>query len=948
MSVQILHSVPEFYFFGTGGTAPSSILAQPAAVSQIKDSDLWVLLTDGEVPDREVTQLATLAEQEAVTQVPVILLITGGHYTSPERENISVGITFFASATDALILYKSIKDGALYVVDAKGVFQGLGDPTSDLSDWNKLPKFASEEIFKKELASRNITFDAERGLRERRGISLGPHWNLITDNGLVKVNELLEQGHIASKDLRNLLQEEAISQLALTCKIRGRLDALRNLLIRHKQQEMVVRLEDSKGAGKLIAELQATTDTVKKLQLGDQLRQAHAANRAAYQHQKNNPGEEVRLVAEQNRLIDRGLRIISGFEKSSYTADILNRKSNRAMRADIVSTADTGTKLAALDLADGIKAFRGSCSICCGDSEIMSVVLKQLETVEENTSDFALNFPLAAAHSKHNADIISSQSICFQCALLMDRSIYKENIVAILPALEFAGPNKTYMIHQLYLALTAGLATGASILIQLFAGILDRTFNVKAWCAKDGDEEAFARRGVLEWLLHTLLENCICRENFTETGKWVNYPQALKWAVNDFKTAGLDSWIIQYPIAGFTQLMRWYEILDLDVDKELVIAKQHAKLVHYTTSCIMSKMLKSSDSEKWQNQFLRVIYDQFNAPGVPLDDGQGSLIATNKFWERLETALEADRWADVRYFLSLFKRHEDHSIERVQIIVFWALFTQKSHTTPKTFFANLKLREPLASTVLDTLSPLLKQAVSEVLLSIFCTSRKDRVFVIHNTGAVPPFVSPYGPSVLQCGHPGCGVKFYDPAKANKEILQQTVREGRAKHLAEAFKADNTFNGSQTGLPDATAAPKAPSSFHITLHISTARTWHRLDQHRRRKVMHAIEDGSDSTALTKFIGDVCYEVCAKSHRGESYLSRPLKTITNRFYLGNIYSHNLTDDIRNVLPSFAKALKTASVKLGLKDSTGVGFEHDWTQNTVAWKLEYELGLQEQENS
>ena len=72
----------------------------------------------------------------------------------------------------------------------------------------------------------------------------------------------------------------------------------------------------------------------------EQLRNAHAANRAAYLELQNSPSEESRLATEINRLINRGLAIISGFEKSSYTADILSRKSNRAMRSEVLSAED--------------------------------------------------------------------------------------------------------------------------------------------------------------------------------------------------------------------------------------------------------------------------------------------------------------------------------------------------------------------------------------------------------------------------------------------------------------------------------------------------------------------------------------------------------------------------------------------------------------------------------
>ncbi|KAI4090794.1 MAG: hypothetical protein L6R37_007837 [Teloschistes peruensis] len=219
-------------------------------------------------------------------------------------------------------------------------------------------------------------------------------------------------------------------------------------------------------------------------QLREQLRQAHAANRETYTKLRDKQAEEQRQASELNRLINQALQIISGFEKSSYTADILNRKSNRAMRASVVSADDSVIHVAALDLSIDINAFRDSCSICCEYNQIMSIVLKRLGTVEENTADFALNFPLAAAQAKQNQDMVSAQCIYFQCALAISPSIYPEAIVAILPTVDYEGPNKRYVDHQLTLAITAGLITGASGIVQLFLTILDRTLETKDWCSR--------------------------------------------------------------------------------------------------------------------------------------------------------------------------------------------------------------------------------------------------------------------------------------------------------------------------------------------------------------------------------------------------------------------------------------------------------------------------------
>jgi len=154
-----------------------------------------------------------------------------------------------------------------------------------------------------------------------------------------------------------------------------------------------------------------------------------------------------------------------------------------------VSAADGEIHLAALDLSDEINGFRGTCTICCGENQITSIVLKRLDTVEKNITDFALNFPLTAAQGEQNADMISSQCICFQCTLLCLGSIYQEDIAATIPTIEYRDVNKKCIDHQLALAITAGLATGASGIAQLFMAILDRTLTPKVWCSRDHSED---------------------------------------------------------------------------------------------------------------------------------------------------------------------------------------------------------------------------------------------------------------------------------------------------------------------------------------------------------------------------------------------------------------------------------------------------------------------------
>ena len=916
-----------------GGTDPSCILKKPEAAKEIREADVWFLLTDGEIPAYNVTSLTRVADQEGLTSIPVVLLIVGHQGSSPDKENISVGVSFFASASDALIIYMHAKKGVYYVIDAKGVFEGLKDNQSqDLSDWKNLRMFKNEKELKKALTSDNIRFSMDRSRRSTTGISLGQEWDVATQGSLVLVSELLGQDRLALPDLRALLQEEAINQLSLACKTRGQLGMLRDLLIRHKQREVIVRLEDRHGAIKIMEAMQNSQDSEEKARLRDELQRAHLANREAYQTLRNHPSEEMKATMEINRLVDRALQIAAEFEKSSYTADILSRRSNRAKRAEKVSTADSDRQLVALDLSENVTSFRSGCSVCCGEDEIMSVSLKRLEHPESNTDNFALDFPLAAAANSQNSNAMSSQLVCFQCALLLERSIYHEDIVAVLPTVSCSGANKDYLIRQLYVALTADLKTGASGVLQLFAAILDQTLEDKSWCAKDvsDDLEVVARRNMMGWMLKDVLENCPCREDFTSTGEWVNYPKALRWAANEFLTADLDSWIIQYPIAGFKQLMRWYEVLDLSVDQNLLTAIRDAKLLNLVTTKVMDSLYqKHSLGDGWKVPYISVLYSEFNAPGVPRYLAHDTLVNTENFGHRLGSALNSANWSDIHSFLALFGTIWDLVlVRRVQMVVFWSLYLHKGHATPKTLFGIWKDKNPLAFPILDTeiksTSKFPMEEVDAKLLSIFCHSnRDDQIFRIHMSEEVTPFFSPYGPSVLHCTKPGCGVKFYEYEDLDSTDLNLIIRERRAKHLSEAWAALPDHMIGQTGLPQNTEIPNAPSSLHYTLHISTAKVFSRLSVAQRQKIVRAVDANDREDAdLQQYLDLIREQICITSHRG------------------NIYTSEITDKIYAVLPSFVAALRLASKKDGLQDQSGCAFEFDWTQNKIIAKMEYEL--------
>lgn len=945
---QVVDSIGLGYFARKNQwTCPQAILKEPSAVAEILSSDIWCLLTDGEINSSNIEDFIQLASVHELLHNPVVLLFVGEKQPTPARTNISVGIPFFTRVTVGLVLFKDSITGELYVIAAKGSLAPLASSSNDsskvdLGSWTSYPCYSNEaELMRRceELSLWVVSSKWRQTTKESRLC-------LIRDSGtqaLVDVYQLLVLSRIGLSDLAQLLEEESITRLAVFCKGYDRLADLRALLVRHAQQETVVRLEDFNGASRILEAMQSTkltSDESKKLR--EQLREAHAKNRAAYLSLKDHPSELQLQKRNFNTLIDRGLAILSDVEQFGYTAEIFSRKSNRARRAKRVSTAAVPMLLSAVSLSESVNAFRSSCSICCGEDQIMSIVLKKSEAAEENTTNFALNFPLAVAQNERNLDMVSSQCICFQCALFCKQSIFKETLSAIIPTVDYKGSNESYINHQLTLAITAGLSTGISGIGQIFMSILDRTLETKNWCSDQSDleddqkdSEILIRHNALKWMLSNLLQNYGCRENFSEGGEFVDYPQALKWATADFERTELDSWVVQYPLAGFNQIVRWFDVLKLEISKSISDLMLKTKLIHLVVTSMMAKLLEDEARDRaWTHPFLQLIYQQFNTPGVPLDRGSASILGSDLFWSKLETAL--GQYSSVKRFLALFTSSTRQEVaQRIQIIVFWVLHYQKAHASPKTFFRTIRLQEPLAAAALAPGTKLPGTAVRDILLSIFYHPQASHE-TSHCQDINPPFVSPYGASVLECGQPSCTVKFYSELDP-KSLDLEAVRKRRAEHLKEVYG---------TSVPERTFTPAPPTSTHCNLHMSIARVWSRLNRTNNSgplvtpRVAHdpaspaafpSKEEilSGEKKAMTEFVAEIRFEIC----------------VHNR---GNIYQ-DLETNIRQVLPSFWRALRVASKKLELEkdgdDGSGVSFVHNWHHgSTLQAKITYELSLRE----
>ncbi|KAJ6516853.1 hypothetical protein C8R47DRAFT_1032356 [Mycena vitilis] len=898
------------------GTTPEGIFSDAVVVGEVKSCDMWYLLTDGEV--FSPVNFARKTIEVGMANSPVIFVITNRSGDKPSTIDISVGISVFASARDAAIVFKDIANGEIFVLAAKGAFEVLTAGFKiNLDSWDSLPLFPDESLFKTALKDVNIVGAAHRV--DSSAVDLGSVWQ-EKHGCLVDVNLLLAQilpESIPEDEFLDLLHEETFSALALLCKTRGLLPPLRDWLMARKGRASVIDIQDVSGAAAILQQLRDGAQPAAETEaLREKLRAAHRSNLDDYRARLNDNKPSPLLPH-----INRCLAALTALEKAGYGADILDRRSNRAMRAAVVSADDVDQQLAGLDLEQHVEAHRSTCSICCSDDVIMSLALMVSTNPGDNTTDFALNFPLAAGAAGHNSSVISAQYVCFNCALAMhqmDRnrgSMYNEPIAAVLPLTKFEGINRKYITNCLATALTNGLATGASGLVQLLMSIILTTMRTKEWAKPaENDGEIQARREGMLWMLRNLVDNSSCRETFDETGDWVPFRQALVWTLKTYAEEGIYSWTVRYPVPGFLVLLELLSLVDgANVPETLRVAK----LMHEIVSVYMARIVKASaNTLHVQRQILKIVFAEFNAEGVPRNIKNNALAinSTDVVVQRLTSWLD---FPGTTTLIGQIGEGAEKYASALQYIAF-RLFFEDSHQTPKGYFQRASQADVNMYTAISNPQAVTRAVVEPLFTAMWggVPKQPDHVNVTQNT--IPRFVSPYSASVLHCSLPGCPVRF--DASGNGP---ESIRAARAAHLAQVYAIEGKQPKSNNGLPENTGRLEAPTSTHSTLHASISKSWRALDKDTRLAVLTEVVRGTpiDVTKphTTAFINAIMDQLCLVNARGD------------------IYKKNQRAHVGWVLPSFFVALHTAAQIKNLDDA-----DLDLSEYSLTARIEWELAL------
>jgi hypothetical protein len=502
-------------------------------------------------------------------------MITGSDPVS--QANLSVGMALYANASDAMFLYKQIGTRPqltrIYIIKAKGRFQPLY-PNNPTGDTDGYPSFANERAFLGRCTDLDIRVpQAEARSEETTGVQIGTSVDSMGAPELViaDIESLIATPIVSESDLDLILAPNTFREIALATRTQGLSQRMRSFLERQRPGTIYVDLRDENGARNLVAELASparrageedtrhvVTELASSIRSTEQgpraatlrrLREAHARNRATYSAHVEHA---INAANARNRAIDAAEDHLDFVENSSYSVEILSHSPASIFNTPRVSSRAV-SPVQVIELDFDSPSYRTDCEICCEEDAIMSLAVKELDhltTALIICSQDGFAYPLWAGSTMADRNPLSSQVICYDCAkALMPRSIYREQLSAVIPVMKYSMCNKMVINRALYDGLTRGSDVGEAQIAQIAMAVLDKSMN-HSWV-----KEHEGKKGAIEWLLNSLLKHTVVPAKFTPGSERIQFPEALQWIVRDCGRNGLQSYSAQYPLSGFLRII---------------------------------------------------------------------------------------------------------------------------------------------------------------------------------------------------------------------------------------------------------------------------------------------------------------------------------------------------------------------------------------------------------
>lgn len=473
-----------------GGTYPSRIYDEYDPLEPTHrggfDWNCFTLVTDGQVSSSEVTKLA--AHVHKTSHLPTILAVAtveveDNHPVS--RYNVSVLFAHFTAARSAIVV---IIDGPLSRQNKVKVIAAKGEMANhpqllDLPDLGSDPKMSQfPEMLLADLVQLQVVVYAPQPA-DSVLIGGGTHWLHLN---------ALSQDTMGLWQVLEISSETEVEDIVRTYHAKGALGSLRHSLNQlstsltvEADQGVSSALNEStkSGVAGILAQLRFAETDAEKERLRAQLLSASGARAEVDSGAKDAAKKSLR---SRRAMLGVALAAASVIERAGMGADVLGRLSNRASRASKIEPQALPS-MSSLDLEDAIDE---ECIVMLdvGPSALLVRAVPS-EIAEENTSDFGIDFALVAGNGSRNdvwlPDVIGiSDNTADQIEATQRSAVTREETLVGIPIVSLASAeNRKRVLQRLAVAFGAGIQLPSLWLVALSSIIM--TLESKEWAGPD-------------------------------------------------------------------------------------------------------------------------------------------------------------------------------------------------------------------------------------------------------------------------------------------------------------------------------------------------------------------------------------------------------------------------------------------------------------------------------
>lgn len=633
-----------------GGTQPGCIFNDSRSKDMFEKSDIIMLMTDGEIDQRSVTEFSNRLNGY-LNKALYVCVIVGRERKDLLDLNISVIAPMMLSA-NCLCLYYDGDNNKAYVIGSKGfITETYKNPTSQ----NNLQEF-NMDVFK------NIKYETTNVPSGYIVLSeTQDYYRAVkTENLLIESNLLL-------------LTESELETVIKHCVVANTMDKLRSLVSKLRNQEIgnvSSKIKENFPFKYCILRDDIINQMVKAYDISN-IEEQKKLKLELDEIKELARDEEVKWMVYRKQNLDvirkkwdTVRNIMSSFENTSnkYSLNNYNFSSNRAKRAELVDNSD-------MEEYENILDYENSPEIYCVihmDNGPLVLWLKQYNDIEYTTNDFCMNFPLA--HFPKLSSCLVSNSVCGHCApcylKYKNESIYREPIDGYIPV-NWEGRNNIKFSFKVLCEIFGGNKMLSHLKMLLLSIV-------------DDFEGKWLEHKHQKYIIDQLLNNIVSTDTLSEEGNKTKLINCIAIVSENEQN------LLRQPLSAVLRILK-FAALYTNKSKQQILCMLQKRFAYYMIEMYCNLIKYSNNVSSSSEDIERIIFESFC--GIPTQNKYRSINIYSSDINELAKTL--DHKPLVTQLCDIIGTPiTDIITENILVNILWHLSTIKVHERPLTIYMN--------------------------------------------------------------------------------------------------------------------------------------------------------------------------------------------------------------------------------------------------------------------